>query len=109
MVCLAHNLNSTLASIITQALIDHMHAARNSPSHLALVATAGGAAVEGVLRGKRVERGLLVVGPEGDFTGEELQGLLDAGALPVGLGPLRLRVETAALALLSVASNCELH
>lgn len=36
-------------------------------------------------------------GPEGDFTPAELQALLDAGARPVTLGPLILRVETAAL------------
>lgn len=73
--------------------------------HLALVATAGGAPVHEVLRGvsSPPSRGLLVVGPEGDFTEEELQGMVQAGALPVGLGPLRLRVETAALALLSAA------
>ena len=29
--------------------------------------------------------GLLLVGPEGDFTAEELQALFDAGAKPVGL------------------------
>jgi 16S rRNA (uracil1498-N3)-methyltransferase len=46
---------------------------------------------------------LLLVGPEGDWTVQEVQALQAAGALPVGLGPQRLRVETAALALLSAA------
>ena len=46
---------------------------------------------------------LLLVGPEGDFTDEELQQLSEAGALPVGLGSNRLRTETAALALLATA------
>lgn len=36
-------------------------------------------------------------GPEGDFTAEELQTILDCGAIPVTLGPLILRVETAAI------------
>ena len=45
--------------------------------------------------------GLLVVGPEGDFTDEEVAALVEAGARPVGLGPLRLRVETAAVAIAS--------
>ena len=45
--------------------------------------------------------GLLVVGPEGDFTDEEVAALVEAGARPVGLGPLRLRVETAAVAIVS--------
>lgn len=37
------------------------------------------------------------VGPEGDFAADELRSLLEAGALPVGLGPRVLRSETAAL------------
>jgi len=45
------------------------------------------------------------VGPEGDFTPDELQRLLDAGAVPVGLGPLVLRAETACLYGLC-ALNC---
>jgi len=45
------------------------------------------------------------VGPEGDFTPEELQGLLDGGAIPVSLGPLVLRAETACLYGLC-ALNC---
>ena len=44
---------------------------------------------------------LLLVGPEGDFTREELDRLQEAGARMVGLGPNRLRVETAAMALLN--------
>lgn len=46
--------------------------------------------------------GLLCIGPEGDWTPEELQALLAAGARPVALGDLRLRAETAAVALLAV-------
>ncbi|XP_020591552.1 uncharacterized protein LOC110032309 [Phalaenopsis equestris] len=45
--------------------------------------------------------GLLIVGPEGDFTEEEVKLMVDAGATPVGLGPCRLRVETATIAMLS--------
>ena len=37
------------------------------------------------------------VGPEGDFTADEMQELLDAGAIPVSLGPHVLRAETACL------------
>ncbi len=36
-------------------------------------------------------------GPEGDFTSEEMRTILACGALPVTLGPLILRAETAAL------------
>ncbi|XP_041010669.1 ribosomal RNA small subunit methyltransferase E isoform X1 [Juglans microcarpa x Juglans regia] len=45
--------------------------------------------------------GLIIVGPEGDFTKKEVEMMLEAGATAVGLGPLRLRVETATMALLS--------
>jgi RsmE family RNA methyltransferase len=45
--------------------------------------------------------GVLLVGPEGDWTPDELRALCAAGARPVGLGSLRLRTETAAVALLS--------
>ena len=45
--------------------------------------------------------GTLLVGPEGDFTDLEIELLVDAGAVPVGLGPLRLRVETAAIAVMA--------
>jgi len=43
----------------------------------------------------------LWIGPEGDFSPEETRSLLDAGARPVTLGPLVLRVETAALCALA--------
>jgi 16S rRNA (uracil1498-N3)-methyltransferase len=36
-------------------------------------------------------------GPEGDFTPSEMQTILTAGAIPVTLGPLILRAETAAI------------
>ncbi len=45
--------------------------------------------------------GMIIVGPEGDFTNAEKQQMLEAGALAAGLGPLRLRVETAAIAALA--------
>ena len=40
-----------------------------------------------------------IVGPEGGFTDAEVARAVAAGALPVGLGPHVLRVETAAVAL----------
>lgn len=45
------------------------------------------------------------VGPEGDFTAEEIQGITAAGAKPVNLGPLVLRCETAAVYMLSVINH----
>lgn len=80
---------------------------------VALVAAAGGVPVAAALAQLRLERpvaaargGLLLVGPEGDFTQTELKALVRAGAVPVGLGTNRLRVETAALALLAAALLC---
>lgn len=43
-----------------------------------------------------------ITGPEGDFTDEELDYLIAQGAIPVTLGPLVLRAETAAIYGLSV-------
>lgn len=86
----------------------------SSSSTLALIAAEGAPPVAGVLlrereqeeeeEGRReIDHVYLVVGPEGDLTPAELEVLLEAGAKPVGLGSNRLRVETAAEALLVVA------
>jgi 16S rRNA (uracil1498-N3)-methyltransferase len=48
------------------------------------------------------------IGPEGDFTPEELHSIQAAGALPISLGRLVLRVETAAIYCLSIL-NYELN
>ena len=47
---------------------------------------------------------LVLVGPEGDFTPAELGLARSAGCRPITLGPIVLRVETAALYCLSVLS-----
>ncbi|HEV8544220.1 MAG TPA: RsmE family RNA methyltransferase [Verrucomicrobiae bacterium] len=44
------------------------------------------------------------VGPEGDFTPAEINAVRSAGALPISLGPLILRSETAAIYCLAVLS-----
>jgi 16S rRNA (uracil1498-N3)-methyltransferase len=46
----------------------------------------------------------LWIGPEGDFTDSELAAIRNAGGLPINLGPLVLRSDTAALYALSVVS-----
>ena len=48
------------------------------------------------------------IGPEGDFTLAELQAIAATGAKPITLGPLTLRVETAAIYCLSFL-NYELN
>src|SRR3989338_2007429 len=45
---------------------------------------------------------LALVGPEGDFNREEVDLAVSCGAVPVGLGSLVLRSETAAIYLLSI-------
>jgi len=44
---------------------------------------------------------LILIGPEGDFTPEEIDLAIKAGCIPVTLGELVLRVETAAIAVVS--------
>jgi 16S rRNA (uracil1498-N3)-methyltransferase len=48
------------------------------------------------------------IGPEGDFTGDELHAIRQVGARPISLGPLILRTDTAALCSLAVV-NYELR
>jgi 16S rRNA (uracil1498-N3)-methyltransferase len=48
---------------------------------------------------------VVACGPEGGFTGEELENAQRAGFVLSGLGPYRLRTETAALAALSVLAD----
>lgn len=47
---------------------------------------------------------IIAVGPEGDFDDRELHLLLGAGFTPTSLGPVVLRVETAALASIAAAN-----
>jgi 16S rRNA (uracil1498-N3)-methyltransferase len=46
----------------------------------------------------------MLVGPEGDFTPAELALALRHGCQPITLGPVILRVETAAIYCLSILS-----
>lgn len=49
----------------------------------------------------------LVIGPEGGLAREEVQLLRDRGGVPVTLGPLVLRTETAGLAALAVVRHLD--
>ncbi len=44
----------------------------------------------------------LAVGPEGGFSGQEVERAHERGFMPVGLGPRILRTETAAIAALTI-------
>lgn len=46
---------------------------------------------------KKGEKALILIGPEGDFSKEEVKLAIDKGFIPVSLGESRLRTETAAL------------
>ncbi len=52
--------------------------------------------------GRRPKSALILIGPEGDFTPAEASSARSAGCIPVSLGPIVLRTETAALYSLSV-------
>jgi len=60
--------------------------------------------------GRRPQNAAVWIGPEGDFTLEELQAIQNSGAQPISLGKLVLRVETAAVYCLSILNyelNCQ--
>ena len=60
-------------------------------------------------RHQRTPKSLAIfIGPEGDFTPAEVEAIERNGALPITLGPLTLRTDTAALYSLSVV-NYELR
>jgi len=52
--------------------------------------------------GRRPQTAAVWIGPEGDFTLDELKAIESAGAQPISLGNLVLRVETAAIYCLSI-------
>ena len=58
--------------------------------------------------GRRPQSAAVWIGPEGDFTLEELKAIQNSGAQPISLGKLVLRVETAAVYCLSIL-NYELQ
>ncbi len=47
---------------------------------------------------KQNENAVILIGPEGDFTGEEIRSAIAVGFVPVHLGKSRLRTETAGIA-----------
>ena len=53
--------------------------------------------VRAALESSDAEEVIVLIGPEGDFSGEEAKMAVAAGFVPVHLGPSRLRTETAAL------------
>jgi len=54
-----------------------------------------------ILEKSKAKNILVLIGPEGDFTAEEIESAIKAGCIPVSLGELVLRVDTAAIAVAS--------
>ncbi len=80
-------------------------AAREVPQGtLAAVCVEGAEPLGAIVRRTRPRAMLIACGPEGDFDAPEHAALHAAGFIGVGLGPNRLRSETAALAALSLAA-----
>ena len=75
------------------------------PGTLAVVCAKGGEPLAGVIRRLRPRAILIAVGPEGDFDDDERAKAAKAGFVAAGLGPNRLRSETAAVAAVSLAAG----
>jgi 16S rRNA (uracil1498-N3)-methyltransferase len=70
---------------------------------LALVASPGGRSLQEVIKEHPGVKTLLcIIGPEGGLTEEEVEKARGAGCLEVGMGSRILRIETAAIALVSM-------
>jgi len=71
---------------------------------LALIATPEGPheEVRTLLSSRTPRRLLLLIGPEGDFSPEEIRQAVQHGAHRISLGPVVLKCETAAVAALSI-------
>lgn len=84
-------------------LLDSLKAVLDAYSaHQPLVAHEKSEAKSGVTAEQREkEKALLLVGPEGGFSEEEIQMAMDKGGEVVSLGSYRLRAETAAVVFLS--------
>lgn len=75
------------------------------PGTLAVICAQGGEPLGEVIRPVHPRAILIAVGPEGDFDDSERAKAANAGFVAAGLGPNRLRSETAALAAVSIAAG----
>lgn len=78
--------------------------ADTGPYDLKLIASLqpGAQPLTALLPSTRPASVLILIGPEGDFTPAEISSAKNAGCLPLSLGPLVLRAETAAIYTLSI-------
>lgn len=75
------------------------------PDTLAVTCSKGGEPLGRVIRRLGPRTILIAVGPEGDFDDYERAKAASAGFIAAGLGPNRLRSETAAVAAVSIAAG----
>ena len=75
------------------------------PETLAVICAQGGEPLSEVIRRAHPRAILIAIGPEGDFDDDERAKAANAGFVAAGLGPNRLRSETAALAAVSIAQG----
>ncbi len=61
--------------------------------------------IKSVLSKLQSDSVLILIGPEGDFISSEIELAINAGFIPVSLGPLVLRVDTAAIFALSLVMS----
>jgi len=78
--------------------------ANHGPFDLKLIASLqpGARLLPQLLPAPRPASVLILIGPEGDFTPAEIAAACQTGCLPLSLGPLVLRAETAAIYTLSI-------
>lgn len=72
---------------------------------LAVICAISGQPFGDLIRRVKPRAILIAVGPEGDFDEAERDAALAAGFIAAGLGPNRLRAETAAVAAVSIAAE----
>ena len=75
------------------------------PDTLAVICAQGAAPLVSAIRRAHPRAILIAVGPEGDFDEAERAHAANAGLVAAGLGPNRLRSETAALGAISIAAG----
>jgi 16S rRNA (uracil1498-N3)-methyltransferase len=75
------------------------------PGALAVICAQEGEPLVNVIRRAHPSAILIAVGPEGDFDDDERAKAAGAGFVAAGLGPNRLRSETAALGAVSIAAG----
>ena len=86
--------------------IDFRGLIRDAPREtLRVICSAGAEAIGAIVDRAKPDAMLIAIGPEGDFDSNELAQASEAGFIAAGLGPARLRSETAALAALAIAGQ----